>query len=73
MWIRLFRSLPRPADERPGVHHPTSICFRGISPQRLLCVGECAKCGYGEESVAVCDPLRSNAVGWTEGELKPPN
>jgi len=34
---------------------------------------ECAKCGYGEESVAVCDPLRSNAVGWTEGELKPPN
>ena len=34
---------------------------------------ECAKCGYGEESVTVCDPLRSNAVGWTEGELKPPN
>ena len=33
---------------------------------------ECAKCGYGEESVTVCDPLRSNAVGWTEGELKPP-
>jgi tRNA(Ile2) C34 agmatinyltransferase TiaS len=34
---------------------------------------ECSKCGYSEETVAACDPLRSNAVGWLASELKPPN
>jgi hypothetical protein len=34
---------------------------------------ECSTCGYTEESVVICDPLRSGAVGWTKsGELKPP-
>jgi hypothetical protein len=32
---------------------------------------ECLTCGYTQETV-IRDPLRSNAVGWTEGELKPP-
>ena len=34
---------------------------------------KCSICGQTEESVIVCDPLRSHAVGWTKsGELKPP-
>ena len=32
----------------------------------------CSKCGHSEESVIACDPMRSNAVGWTLGELKHP-
>ena len=34
---------------------------------------ECITCGHTQETVIACDPLRSNAVGWTKGELKPPN
>ena len=33
---------------------------------------ECLTCGHTQETVIASDPLRSNAVGWTEGELKPP-
>ena len=33
---------------------------------------ECAQCGHSETRTVVYDPLKSNAVGWTEGELRPP-
>ncbi|MEH2523264.1 DNA-directed RNA polymerase subunit M/transcription elongation factor TFIIS [Bradyrhizobium sp. AZCC 2176] len=33
---------------------------------------ECSKCGHIETRTVVYDPLESNAVGWTEGELRPP-
>ena len=33
---------------------------------------ECAKCGHSETRTVVFDPLKSNAVGWTEGELRRP-
>ena len=33
---------------------------------------QCAKCGHTETRTVVYDPLKSNAVGWTEGELHPP-
>jgi hypothetical protein len=33
---------------------------------------ECAKCGHTEMRTMASDPLNSNAVGWTEGELRPP-
>jgi hypothetical protein len=33
---------------------------------------ECQKCGHSEERVVVVDPLKSDAVGWTDGELRPP-
>jgi tRNA(Ile2) C34 agmatinyltransferase TiaS len=35
-------------------------------------VFECAKCRHREIKMLVCDPLLSNAVGWTRGELQPP-
>jgi predicted Zn finger-like uncharacterized protein len=31
----------------------------------------CPKCGHSEERVLACDPMLSNAVGWTQGELRP--
>jgi hypothetical protein len=33
---------------------------------------ECAICGHTETRTMAFDPLKSNAVGWTEGELRPP-
>ena len=30
---------------------------------------ECLKCGQSETQVVVSDPLKSNAVGWLQGEL----
>jgi hypothetical protein len=33
---------------------------------------ECAQCGHSETRTVVYDPLKSNAVGWIEGELRPP-
>jgi hypothetical protein len=33
---------------------------------------ECAQCGHTERRTVTYDPLESNAIGWTEGELRPP-
>jgi hypothetical protein len=33
---------------------------------------ECTQCGHTETRTVAFDPLKSNAVGWTEGELRPP-
>jgi hypothetical protein len=33
---------------------------------------ECRKCGHTEIRIIACDPLRSDAVGWTASELRPP-
>jgi hypothetical protein len=33
---------------------------------------ECRKCGHCETDVVANDPLNSDAVGWTAGELRPP-
>jgi Zn finger protein HypA/HybF involved in hydrogenase expression len=33
---------------------------------------ECPRCQHREIKVLASDPLRSNAVGWTTGELQPP-
>jgi hypothetical protein len=33
---------------------------------------ECLKCGHTEEKVVAADPLKSDAVGWVNSELKPP-
>jgi hypothetical protein len=32
---------------------------------------ECLHCGHTEEKVVAVDPLRSNAVGWVNSDLKP--
>jgi|HubBroStandDraft_4_1064222.scaffolds.fasta_scaffold1204508_1 hypothetical protein len=34
---------------------------------------ECGKCGRVEKVIADIDPMKSNAVGWLLGELRPPN
>jgi hypothetical protein len=33
---------------------------------------ECGKCGHARTSVAEPDPMKSRAVGWLFGDLKPP-
>jgi hypothetical protein len=33
---------------------------------------ECRKCGHCETDVVASDPLKSDAVGWTAGELPRP-
>jgi transcriptional regulator NrdR family protein len=33
---------------------------------------ECPRCQHRETRVLASDPLRSNAIGWTRGELQPP-
>jgi hypothetical protein len=33
---------------------------------------ECQKCGRVQMTVVASDPLRSGAIGWLAGELKPP-
>jgi hypothetical protein len=32
---------------------------------------EC-RCGHSETRLVATDPLKSDAVGWTAGELRPP-
>jgi len=34
---------------------------------------ECPKCAHTETRIVPCDPLKSDAVGWTAGELRPPS
>jgi hypothetical protein len=33
---------------------------------------ECPKCNRTETILVAADPLKSDAVGWLNGELKPP-
>jgi hypothetical protein len=33
---------------------------------------ECRKCGHLQTETVACDPLKSDAVGWIAGELRPP-
>jgi hypothetical protein len=33
---------------------------------------ECRKCGHCETDVVANDPFKSDAVGWTAGELRRP-
>lgn len=33
---------------------------------------ECQRCGHSEKTVVVVDPLKSDAVGRTDSELRPP-
>jgi hypothetical protein len=32
----------------------------------------CPKCAHAEIRMAASDPLKSDAVGWTKSELRPP-
>lgn len=34
---------------------------------------ECGKCGHVEKVIADIDPMKSSALGWLLGELRPPN
>jgi hypothetical protein len=46
-----------------------------VLPQRAtldLRTFECGKCGHVEKAVADIDPMKSSALGWLLGELRPP-
>jgi hypothetical protein len=30
---------------------------------------DCVRCGHTEEKVVACDPIKSDALGWLQGEL----
>jgi hypothetical protein len=34
---------------------------------------ECLRCNHTETRTLACDPLGSDAVGWANGELRPPH
>ena len=34
---------------------------------------ECGKCAHVEKVVVEVDPMKSHALGWLLGELRPPN
>ena len=33
----------------------------------------CTRCGHIEQTQVSTDPLKSEVLGWTEGELRPPH
>jgi hypothetical protein len=33
----------------------------------------CTRCGHIEQAQVSTDPLKSEVLGWTEGELRPPH
>jgi len=43
-----------------------------VPPGQELRTFECSKCERTHEVVAAIDPLRSDAVRWTSGPLRPP-
>jgi hypothetical protein len=67
-----FTSILRP-------HCPScqsEMALSRVLPRRAtldLRTFECGKCGHVEKVVADIDPMKSNALGWLLGELRPPN
>jgi Zn ribbon nucleic-acid-binding protein len=67
-----FTSIPR-------AHCPNCqsvMMLSGIWPTRAaleLRTFECVKCGHIEKVVVGVDPMKSHALGWVLGELRPPD
>jgi hypothetical protein len=67
-----FISIPRP-------HCPN--CQSEMMPSRLLPsravldlhTFECGECAHVEKVAVEVDPMKSYAIGWLLGELRPPN
>jgi hypothetical protein len=82
--VALFFSMPRAIKSDPEllpIHRPRCpdcdlrMMTAAVSPgpegweHRTF---EC-RCGHSETRLVASDPLRSDAVGWTAGELRPPH
>jgi hypothetical protein len=67
-----FSSIPRP-------HCPNcqaEMMLSRILPSRAaldLRTFECGKCAHVEKFVVELDPMKSHALGWLLGELRPPD
>ncbi|WP_354124937.1 MJ0042-type zinc finger domain-containing protein [Bradyrhizobium sp. LA6.10] len=79
-WVNVMLGMERPPPELLPIGRPrcpecqarmiTSAVSNGAEgmEQRTF---KCGKCGH-TETRTLADPLRSDAVGWTNGELRPP-
>jgi len=63
--IRRLATAKRLSCPKCGSSMPAAIGYRGAA-------FECATCGRFETLPVPVDPLRTNAVGWVAGELRPP-
>ena len=74
--------LPKPTlSLRRTTHRRCFVCQSSMEVQRLdeARMGfehwtlRCTRCGRIEQAQVNTDPLKSEALGWTEGELRPPH
>jgi hypothetical protein len=63
--IKQLATAKRLSCPKCGSSMPAAIGYRGAA-------FECATCGRFETVPVPVDPLRTNAVGWVAGELRPP-
>src|ERR1700730_13533338 len=63
--IEKLATVKRLSCPKCGSSMPAAIGYRGAA-------FECATCGHFETVPVPVDPLRTNAVGWVAGELRPP-
>src|SRR6185436_14073505 len=80
-WVKVMFGMERPPPELLPMSRPrcpdcqTRMITSAVSDgpegleQRTF---KCAKCGHTETRTLASDPFRSNAFGWTNGELRPP-
>jgi hypothetical protein len=70
-------SLDFTSIRRPHCPHCCSeMMLSRILPSRAaldLRTFECANCAHVEKVVVVVDPMKSHALGWLLGELRPPD
>jgi hypothetical protein len=67
-----FTSIPRP--RCPNCY--SEMMLSRILPSRAaldLRTFECGKCAHVEKVVVGGDPMKSDALGWLLGELRPPD
>jgi len=66
---------------RRTTHRRCLVCRSPLEVQRITEARagfehwtlRCTRCGRIEQAQVNTDPLKSEALGWTEGELRPPH
>jgi hypothetical protein len=66
---------------RRTTHHHCLVCQSPMEVQRITQARagfehwtlRCTRCERIEQTQVSTDPLKSEALGWTEGELRPPH
>jgi hypothetical protein len=67
-----FTSIPRPCCS----NCQSTMMLSRILPTRAaidLRTFECGKCAHVEKIAVEIDPMKSDALGWLSGELRPPD